>query len=41
MKMKDDDDDLSCLSAFAGFFFARGLIANVLDFLDDGRFDSV
>ena len=30
----EDDDDLSCLSAFTGFFFARGLIANGLDFLD-------
>ena len=32
--VEEDDDDLSCLSAYAGFFFARGLIANGLDFLD-------
>ena len=30
----EDDDDLSCLSAFTAFFFAKGLIANGLDFLD-------
>ena len=31
---EEDDDDLSSLSAFRGFFFARGLIANGLDILD-------
>ena len=30
----EDNDDLSCLSAFTSFFFARGLIADGLDFLD-------
>ena len=35
----EDDDDLSCLVALAGFLFARGLIANGVALDGKGRGD--